>query len=138
MLFAALCSGKAREGLIWPSIGRSKREKHNQTKLDFLQKSFSSASIVDGIETSSVLRQKDGLKTGSDKIIYWLGRYSFLLGVIMSKKPKGLWFYVLIESSVRKLSHFLHNKTQKERACTESEIIFNQTKSLESLVLRRL
>ena len=70
LLFAALCSGKAREGLIWPSIGRSKREKHNQTKLDFLQKSFSSASIVDGIETSSVLRQKDGLKTGSDKIIY--------------------------------------------------------------------
>ena len=35
---------QSREGLIWPSIGRSKREKHNQTKLDFLQKSFSSAA----------------------------------------------------------------------------------------------
>jgi hypothetical protein len=35
---------QSREGLIWPSIGRSKREKHNQAKLDFLQKSFSSAA----------------------------------------------------------------------------------------------
>ena len=34
------------------------------------------------------------LKTSSDKIIYWLGRYSFLLGFIMSKNPKGLRFYI--------------------------------------------
>ena len=42
------------------------------------------------------------LKTSSDKIIYWLGRYSFLL----SKPPKGLWFYILCKSSVRNLSRF--------------------------------
>ena len=30
------------------------------------------------------------LKAGSDKIIYWLGRYSFLLGFIMSKKCERL------------------------------------------------
>ena len=44
---SALCSyvqWQSREGLIWPSIGRSKREKHNQAKLDFLPKSFSSAA----------------------------------------------------------------------------------------------
>ena len=46
------------------------------------------------------------LKTGSDKIIDWLGRYYFLLGFNMAKNPKDLWFYILIESSVRNLSHF--------------------------------
>ena len=44
------------------------------------------------------------LKTGSDKIIYWLGRYSFFLGFIMSKNPKGLWFSILIKISVCNLS----------------------------------
>ena len=44
------------------------------------------------------------LKTGSDKIIYWLSRYSFLLGFIMSKK---LGFYIVIKSSVWNLSRFL-------------------------------
>jgi len=36
----------------------------------------------------------------------WLVRYSLLLGFIMSKNPKGLWFYILIESSVCNLSCF--------------------------------
>ena len=45
------------------------------------------------------------LKAGSDKIIYWLGRYSFPLGLIMSKKTR-LWFYILIESSVCNLERF--------------------------------
>ena len=46
------------------------------------------------------------LKTGSEKIIYWLSRYSFHLGFIMSKNPKGLWYYILIKSSVSNLSLF--------------------------------
>ena len=46
------------------------------------------------------------LKTSSDKIIYWIGRYSFLLVFSMSKNPKGLWFYILIKSSVLNLSQF--------------------------------
>ena len=33
---------------------------------------------------------KTVLKTGSDKIIYWLCRFSFLLGFSMSKNPRGL------------------------------------------------
>ena len=32
--------------------------------------------------------------------------YSFLVDFFMSKKPKGWWCYILIESSVRNLSHF--------------------------------
>ena len=32
------------------------------------------------------------LKTGSNKMIYWHGRYSFIVGFIISKNPKGLWF----------------------------------------------
>ena len=38
------------------------------------------------------------LKTGSDKVIYWLkfSRSSLILGFIISNKPKGLWFYILI------------------------------------------
>ena len=49
---------------------------------------------------------KRGIFSGSDKIIYWLSGYSFPLGFIMSKNPKGLWFYILIKSSVRNLLHF--------------------------------
>ena len=62
------------------------------------------------------------LMTGSDKIMYWLDRYSFLLGFIMSKNSKCFWIYILIKSSVRNFSQFyfwLH-KTQKERVSTES------------------
>ena len=36
------------------------------------------------------------LKTGSDKIIYWLGRYCFLLGFIMSKQCERLLTELLI------------------------------------------
>ena len=52
------------------------------------------------------------LKTGSDKIIYWLGRYSFLLDIFKSKKWKGLWFYILIESSVLNLLHFFYRRKE--------------------------
>ena len=46
------------------------------------------------------------LKIGSDKIIYWLCRFSFYLGFIVSKKPK--WFVILSShtSSERNLSCF--------------------------------
>ena len=37
------------------------------------------------------------LKTRSDKIVYWLCRFSFLLGFITSKNPKRLWFYLQIK-----------------------------------------
>jgi hypothetical protein len=37
---------------------------------------------------TEILTFKHLLKTGSDKMIYWLGRYSFILGFIMSKNPK--------------------------------------------------
>ena len=40
---------------------------------------------------------------GSDKIIHWLSRYSFLQSFIVSKYPKGLLFYISIQSSVCKL-----------------------------------
>ena len=33
--------------------------------------------------------KKCTLKTGSDTIVYWLSRYCFLLGFIMSKKVRG-------------------------------------------------
>ena len=36
------------------------------------------------------------LKTGSDKIIYWLGRHSFLTGFIMLKKHEKLHTALLI------------------------------------------
>ena len=43
------------------------------------------------------------------------------LDFIMSKDPKSLWFYILIENSVRNISPFFwHNKIQKERVSTES------------------
>ena len=35
-----------------------------------------------------------------------LGRYSFLLCIIMSKNSKDLWFYLLIESSLQHLLRF--------------------------------
>ena len=61
------------------------------------------------------------LKTGLDKIIYWLGRFSFLLGFIMPKEPKGLWFHLLIKSLVCNLSRFFwNNTTQEERKSTKS------------------
>ena len=47
------------------------------------------------------------LKTGSDKKIYWLGRYCFLLGFIMSKKT--------LEYKSQTFWNFWHDKTQKER-----------------------
>ena len=43
-----------------------------------------------------IQRQAKVLKTGSDKIILWLGRYSFLMGFIMSKKLERLRTELLI------------------------------------------
>ena len=57
------------------------------------------------------------LKTSSDKIIYWSGRYSFHLGFIMSKTTKGLWFSILIKCSVG--NNLFFYKTQKERVSTK-------------------
>ena len=54
---------------------------------------------------------------GSDRIIYWLGRYSFHLGFIMSKKPKR--FVILYSNqkfSMQPPTFFWFDKTQKERA----------------------
>jgi len=58
---------------------------------------------------------------GSDKIIYWLGRYSSLLGFIMSKNPKGLWLYILIESSVCNLSCFFDMIKPRRKECLQSQ-----------------
>ena len=38
---------------------------------------------------SDLLWEKIVLKTGSDEIIHWIGRYSFLMGFIMSKNIRG-------------------------------------------------
>jgi hypothetical protein len=40
---------------------------------------------------------RNQLKAGSEKIVYWLCRFSILLGFIMLKKLRGLWFYLLIK-----------------------------------------
>ena len=61
-------------------------------------------SVRNEISTISFLYILALLKTGSSKIIYWLFRFSCLMGFIMSKNPKGLWFHLLIKSSVRNLS----------------------------------
>ena len=63
--------------------------------------------------------QKKGLwlKMWSDKIIYWLGRYFFLLGFIMSRKNmRGCVLNFWLEYRVTNLLVlvFWHNKTQKE------------------------
>ena len=65
---------------------------------------------------------KGGLiSEGSDKIIYWIGRYSFLLGFITSKNPKDLWFYILIKKfSTQPLMFVWHHKTLKEKVSIES------------------
>jgi hypothetical protein len=41
--------------------------------------------------------QSTQLKAGSEKIVFWLCRFSILLGFIMSKNLSGLWFYLLIK-----------------------------------------
>ena len=58
-----------------------------------------------------------GLKMGSDKIIYWRGRYSFFLGFIMSERHERFCIELL---NIKPQTLFLCNKTQKERVCTES------------------
>ena len=63
--------------------------------------------VTNEISTISFLCILALLKMGSSKIIYWLFRFSFLMGCIMSKNPKGSWFHLLIKSSVHNLSRFL-------------------------------
>ena len=61
------------------------------------------------------------LKTGSDIIIYWLSRHSFLLGFIMSKKTeRSVILFSNQKFTTQPLAFFWHNKTQKERVSTES------------------
>ena len=47
------------------------------------------------------------LNIGSDKVIYWIGRYFSLLSFILSKQTKVFWFFILIKSSINNLSRFL-------------------------------
>ena len=44
-------------------------------------------------------------QTGSDKITYWLGRYSFLLGFIMSKNMRGCVLNFWLEYKITNLSN---------------------------------
>ena len=44
---------------------------------------------------------------GSDKMIYWLGRFSFLLGFIMSKKRERLHPELLLEDKITNLFHII-------------------------------
>ena len=61
------------------------------------------------------------LKTGSDKIICWLGRYSFLLWFIMSKKPWEVAYWTFdLNIKSQTFWGFWNNKTQKERAFTKA------------------
>ena len=60
--------------------------------------------------------------------VYRLSRYSLLLGFIMSKNPKGLWFYVLIESSVCYSSRFF-----EEYFPSQSIILSDPVFSLQTL-----
>ena len=59
------------------------------------------------------------LETGSDEIIYWLGRYSFLLGSMMSKKRERLHTELSIRIYHKLFGFFGNNKTQKARVSTE-------------------
>ena len=78
-------------------------------------------------QISCMLKRSTYLRTNSDKKIYWLGRYAFFLGFVMSKKPKSF----AISYSNRKfitqpLRFFWHNKTQKERVSTKTINFFSE------------
>ena len=60
------------------------------------------------------------LKTGSDKTSYWLGRYSFFLGLLYQKNVKDCVLYWTFELLITNLLVFWHNKTQKEKVFTKS------------------
>ena len=47
------------------------------------------------------------LKTGSDKIIYWLGKFYFLLGFIMSKTQERLRSELWLQDKITNLLCFL-------------------------------
>ena len=57
---------------------------------------------------------------GSEKIVCWLCRFSILLGFIVSKNQKGLWFYLLIKVQNATSLVFWLDKTQEDRESTES------------------
>ena len=57
------------------------------------------------------------LKTGTNKIVYWICRFSFPLGFIMSKKSKR---GCVMKDKITDLLGFWHNRTQVERESTES------------------
>ena len=58
-------------------------------------------------------------KTGPDKIIYWLHRYSFFLGFVISKNARGCVLNFSLEYRITNLFSW-HNKTQEERVSTKS------------------
>ena len=60
------------------------------------------------------------LKARYEKIVYWLCRFSILLGFIMSKNLKGLWFIFWYKFRTQSLLFFWHIKTQEDRESTES------------------
>ena len=60
-------------------------------------------------------------RAGSYRKTYWLGRYSFLLGFIMSKKNvRGCVMKFRLGYNITNLLVFWHFKTKKERVSTES------------------
>ena len=63
------------------------------------------------------------LKYGSDEKGSSLCRLSILLGFIMSKNLRGLWFYLLIKVQNATSLFFWHKKTQEDRAVNCEEPI---------------
>ena len=71
---------------------------------------------------------------GSDKIIYWLGRFFFLLGFIMSKNVRGCVLNFCLAYKITTFCGFWHNKTQKDRVSTESINYLIWTRLLNSTI----
>ena len=61
------------------------------------------------------------------KIIYWLGRWSFILSFIISKNLRGCVLNFQLGYKITNLLFFWHNKTQKERVSTNaSKVCFSK------------
>ena len=88
---------------------------------NLLKTLFSEKATKSVAKEVDLLRKTTSLKKGSDKMIYWNGRYTFLLVFYFVKTPKRF----VILCSIKKLNTqtykvVLHNKTQKERLSTDS------------------
>ena len=86
----------------------------NQTLVKTINICFVQSLLLALSNSSSKIPSMQILKTGSDEILYWVGRCSFLLGqkdVINTKNSMGAWkVYLAIFSSNQKLS-FQNTKT---------------------------